>query len=113
MPLVQEMVHPRGLDFRNQRRVVLMRMQQPPVPFRRIAQLVRNLAGEPSTEDVVRRVHRRFSTKLGRVQYRYHKCGRQPWKITRPVGALLIKTLQRERDLSKRSGWTFANGEAS
>ena len=97
MPLVQEMVHPRGLDFRNQRRVVLMRMQEPPVPFRRIAELVRNLEGEPSTEDVVRRAYSRFNAKKGRTQYRFHKCGRHPWKMTKPVAAFLIKTLRKER----------------
>ena len=91
------MVHPRGLDFKNQRRVMLMRMQQPPVPFRRIAELVRNLEGQPSTEDVVRRVHRRFNKQKGFVQYKFHKCGRHPWKLTKPVAAFVVKTLLKER----------------
>ena len=89
MPLVQEMVHPRGLDFNNQRRVMIMRMQQPPVPFRRIAELVRNLEGHPSTEDVVRCVHRRVTSQKGFVHYNFHKCGRHPWKLTKPVAAFV------------------------
>ena len=97
MPLVQEMVHPRGLDFRNQRRVAILRAQTPPVPFWRIAEVVRNLQGLPSTEDVVRRAYARFNEKKGRVLYKYHKCGRKPWKITRQVGTFVLKTLLRER----------------
>ena len=53
MVLVEEHVHPRSLDFCNQRKLVTLRDVHG-VPFRDIAQQVRNLKGEPpSTQHVV------------------------------------------------------------
>ena len=97
MPVIKDFVHPRGLDFRNQRRVVMLRSMQPPMAFKRIAEQVRNLQKEPSTEDVVRRVFARFRPVQGRATYKYASCGRKPWKLTREVGAFLLRTLRTER----------------
>ena len=52
MPLVSEMVHPRGLDFANQRKVVILRDVKD-MAWDDIADQVVNLAGEPSTRDCV------------------------------------------------------------
>ena len=97
MTVITEVINSRGLDFDNQRKVVLCRSQRPPLAFKKIALLVRNRKGKKTTEDVVRRVFKRFNSKKGRVQYKYAKCGRQPWKITKAVGTYLIKQLRKER----------------
>ena len=97
MTVVTEVVNSRGLDFANQRKVVMCRSQRPPLAFKKIALLVRNLKGKKTTEDVVRRVFKRFNIKKGRAQYKYAKCGRKPWKITKAGGTCLIKQLRKER----------------
>ena len=96
MPVIQEVVHKRGLDFENQRKVVMLRDTKQ-LGFSRIAERVVNLEGEQPSEDVVRRAYARFSRTKGRVQYKYHKCGRQPWKITKEVGTFLVKQLLKKR----------------
>ena len=82
MTVVTEVVHPRGLDFLNQRKVVLLRDKLLPngkiLAFRKIAFKVRNLKGKQPSEDVVRRVYVRFSMKKSRVSYNFSKCGRHP-----------------------------------
>ena len=94
-------MHPNGLDFHNQRRVVILRDMRKPggkkLAFAKIASMVRTLKGKRSTEDVVRRVYKRFSAKKGRVSYNYRRCGRKPWKVTKEVGAFLIRRLMQLR----------------
>ena len=94
-------MHPNGLDFHNQRRVVILRDIRKPggkkLAFAKIASMVRTLKGKRSTEDVVRRVYKRFSAKKGRVSYNYRRCGRKPWKVTKEVGAFLIRRLMQLR----------------
>ena len=60
MPMVAEMRHPRGLDFPTERRVYHLRVDQH-MSWDDIAAEVRNLAGEPSTADTVKRAYARFS----------------------------------------------------
>ena len=97
MTVITEVVHSNGLDFQNQRRVVILRDQRgqggKKLAFSKIAGMVRTLKGKRSTEDVVRRVYQRFNTKKGRVSYKYARCGRKPWKLTKEVGAFLVKRL--------------------
>ena len=101
MPVVSEMVHPSGLDFNNQRKVVILRDKLLPggkkLAFQKIAQKVRNWMGKPTTEGVVRRVYSNFNSKKGRVRSNYHKCGRSPWKLTKEVGAFLVRRLLAKR----------------
>jgi hypothetical protein len=68
MTVITEVINSRGLDFDNQRKVVMCRSQRPPLAFKKIALLVRNRKGKKTTEDVVRRVFKRFNSKKGRVQ---------------------------------------------
>ena len=65
--------------------------------FAKIARMVRTLKGKRSTEDVVRRVYKRFSAKKGRVSYNYRRCGRKPWKVTKEFGAFLVRRLMQLR----------------
>ena len=97
MPAVTEMRHPRGLNFANERKVVMLRTQKPPLAFKKIATLVRNLQNKPSTEDTCRRVFSRFSFQKGRSQYKYASCGRKPYKITPTIGKFIIRKLRELR----------------
>ena len=106
MPEVSEMVHPRGLNFKNQRKVMLYREGLMPgqkgikMGFKKIALRVRNLQKKPSTEDVVRRVYAQFNTKKDRVQYKFARCGRKPWKLTKEVSSFVIRHLLKKRRCS-------------
>ena len=94
------MVHPSGLNFDNQRRVVLLREKRPGekrLSFAKIAKMVRNLKGKPTTEGVTRRVSKKFDSKKGRVSSSYHKCGRFPWKLTKKIGTFLVRRLLAKR----------------
>ena len=97
MVVIKESVNNRGLNFRNQRKAVILRTRTPRLAFRNIAQRVRNLKKVASTEDVVRRVFWRFNMNKGRVHYNYVKCRRKPWKVTKEVGSYLVNQLRKER----------------
>jgi transposase len=101
MPVVSEVVHPEGLDFNNQRKVVMLREQTIPgvkkLSFAKIAMKVRNLRGKPTSEGMARRVYSKFKCKKGRVPSKYHRCGRSPWKLTKEVGAFIVRQLLAKR----------------
>ena len=63
MVVVREVVRDNGLDFTQQRKVMILRAQG--LSFKKIAAKVRNLKKKPTTEDTVRRVFARFSVKKG------------------------------------------------
>ena len=92
MGLVQEMRHPRGLNFANERKVYHLRKDQK-MTWVKIAEEVENEAGEASTTETVRRAFQRFSVKNGRSSYKFGNCGRKPWKITKPVANFLVRKL--------------------
>ena len=99
MPVVSEVVHPDGLNFVNQRKVVMLRDQPgaKKLSFADIAMLVRNLKNKPTSENMARRVYNRFNKNKGRVPYKYDRCGRFPWKVTKEVGTFLIRRLLSRR----------------
>ena len=97
MVIFREVVNKRGLDFQNQRKVVMYRSQRPPLSFNKIRKRVKNLEGRRPSEDVVRRVFQRFNVKKGRVQYNYGNCGRTPYKLIPPVSTFLVRQLLKER----------------
>lgn len=96
MPLVQERVHPAGLDFAMQRRVVVLRDMRG-LTFSAIARQVTNLKGLSPTPRTVANVYWRFESHVGRRPYRYGKCGRRPWKLDRPTERFLIAKLKQLR----------------
>ena len=63
----------------------------------------------------------RFSRAKGRVVSNYHKCGRKPWKFTKPVERYLVRRLQYlrskcvctsttlQRDLARNKGVTVSD----
>lgn len=93
MPVVSEMVHPSGLDFTNQCKVVFRRRQYGEA-WAKIAQKVWNRKGERPSKELVRRVYKKFTAKKGRAKYKYANCGRKPWKVSKPVESFLLRRLR-------------------
>ena len=92
MPLVTEMQHPESMDFKNQRKVVMLRKEG--VPWSAITEHVVKLDGQhhPS-ERSCRRVFHEFNQTLGRRPYKYHRCGRKAWKVTTEIKTFLVRKL--------------------
>jgi len=93
MPLVSEMVHPRSLDFQNQRKVVILRDTKQ-LSWESIAEEVVNLEGAKPSPWLCRQVYNSFNCRKGRRAYRYSNCGRKPWTISKGNEKLLLKRLR-------------------
>jgi hypothetical protein len=74
--MVQEMVHPKGFDFRAQKRIVMLRDVKK-MKRHEIAQEVVDLQGETPRPRLCATYYQNFSAKLGRVKRKYDKCGPQ------------------------------------
>lgn len=92
MPVVSEFVHPRGLDFHNQRQVVVLRDARG-MTWSQIASRVRNVQGGRPSVQMVANVYYGFQASQRRRVSRYSRCGRKPWKITPQVEKFLVKRL--------------------
>ncbi|CAE8704661.1 unnamed protein product [Polarella glacialis] len=86
-------VHPLSLNFENQRKVILLRDVKKQ-SWDDVRKQVRNLKGKKPTVKLLRRVYKNFSKKKGRVVYKYKKCGRKPWKVTKGVESFLLRRLK-------------------
>ena len=97
MVLIRDSVHPRSLDFANQKKVIILRDTKKKgnkkMPWKDIAKRVVNLQGEEPSEWVLSKVYREFNRKLGRCVYHYKNSGRKKWKVTQAVEKFLIKRL--------------------
>ena len=96
MVLVVENVHPAGLDFANQRKAVVLRDVKG-LTFPEIAARLRNLRGATPTPRLVADTYHKFSVTKGRRQYKYKKCGRKPWKLTKEMKTFLVSQLKQLR----------------
>ena len=96
MPLVQEMVHPRGLRFVMQRKVAMLRDVKH-MGFPDIALQVTNLQGEHPTAQCVSDYYDKFDARLGRTRTKYAKCGRKSWKFTHETKSWIINELLKLR----------------
>ena len=92
MVLVSEQVHPRGLDFKNQRRVILLR-QVKKLSFPKIRARVVNLQGKRPSRELLRRTYAEFNKTAGRRKSNYKNCGRKKWKVSPEVRRFLIQRL--------------------
>ena len=92
MVVIQEVVHPRSLNFANQRKVVMLRKTEN-LSFSDICKRVRNLACKRPSKNMVRRVYKDFSPQAGRRKYQYSKCGRKAWKVTPELRAFVVERL--------------------
>lgn len=96
MVLVSEVVHPKGLDFKSQRLVVLLRDVRR-WSWGQIAQHVTNLQGQHPSKSTCWRYYRAMTMPAGRRKSQYHKCGRRAWKLSPAVKAYLLRTLKQTR----------------
>lgn len=96
MVVVSENIHPRGLDFRNQRKLVLLRDVHG-WSFRQIAPQLKNLAGEQPSVGTCWEYYKTLSRSLGRRQSKYKNCGRKAWKLTADIQRYLLRTLRERR----------------
>ena len=96
MVVISENVHPKGLNFFNQRKVVVLRDVSGHT-FPQIALQVKNLSEGHPTPRTCRNVYEAFSTQAGRRKSQYNNCGRQAWKLTVDTQRFLIKTLKKLR----------------
>ena len=96
MPLVTEMVHPKGLSFSTQRKIVVLRdVHEQTWP--QIAAVVKDLTGKNPKARLCRDTYQRFNRRLGRVVSKYQNCGRKPWKITMDVERYIVRRLKELR----------------
>ena len=72
MVLVTEHVHPKSLDFANQKKVVVLRDVKK-LPWTQIQKRVRNLQNKKTSVRNVGNVYRGFNTTKARKPYSYHK----------------------------------------
>ena len=98
MPVVAEMVHPRGLSFAMQQKAVLLRDVKG-MSFPDIALEVKNLKDENPTAQCVSDYYDKFNARLGRAKTHYSNCGRQSWKFTRTTKAWIVKELLKLRQV--------------
>ena len=96
MVVVTENVHPRGLNFFSQRKVMILRDVQG-LSFKQIAQKVQNLAGKRPSPRTCCQYYHSFSASAGRRKAGYKKCGRSAWKLTPAVKKWIIQTLKKRR----------------
>ena len=94
--MVQEMRHPKSLDFKNERKVMHLRGKG--LSFKKIATLVRNLQKRPTTKEMCRQVSKDFSPRLGRRPYQYANCGRTAKKMTQQTKSFLVKKVREHRN---------------
>ena len=93
MPVVSEMVHPKGFDFATQRQIVLLREVRK-LKWEDIAKQVKNLQGENPLPRLCANYYHEFSRRLGRRRARYDRCGNKPSKVTPQVEQFLVKQLK-------------------
>jgi len=97
MPAVSEMVHPAGLSFVMQRKVVVLRNERN-LSWPDVVAEVKNFSGDRLSVRTVANYYRAFSVKNGRVRSRYSLCGRQPYKSSKRVEQHLLKSLRQLRN---------------
>ena len=96
MPLVCEMMHPRGFSFAAQRKIVLLREVRK-LSWDDISKQVLNLSGKRPRPRHCANYYRKFNRRLGRTRSQYANCGRQPWKVTKKVVQFLLRRLKELR----------------
>lgn len=92
---ISESVHPRSLNFVNQRKVVIFRDRGQ--EWKHIAASVVNLQGEHPSADTCQRVYKGFQSKKGRRAFKYGNCGRHATVFTAAVKRFLVKKLRQLR----------------
>ena len=99
MPLVKEMRHRRSLNFRNERRVIILRGKG--LAVCKIAGCVWNRLRECPPVRTVTDAYYNFKRYACPGTYRFSKCGRHAWKLMKDVQDFLVRRLHHLR--KKRS----------
>lgn len=92
MVLIYETVHPKSLNFANQRKVVILRDVHQ-MAFHAIRLQVWNLQKRHPSKDLVRRVYQDCTGTSGVRKFQYGKCGRKAWKVDAQLRAFVVKRL--------------------
>ena len=87
------MVHPKSMNFQNQRKVFVLRSVKD-LPWAEIASSVKNRQNHHPSERQCREVYASFNQRLGRRTYKYSNCGRTPWKVTKDVEKFIVQKLK-------------------
>ena len=106
MPAITEMVHPRGLSFAMQRKVVVLRDARK-MTWPQITAEVRNLKGEQASMSTVKRCYHAFAVRSGRVRTKYANCGNTPQKVTKDIEGFLLQRLRHLRTKTVRTAQTL------
>lgn len=93
MPLVQEMRRPDSLDFANEKKIVTLRAVQK-YEWKDIQAQVVNISGKRPGIRTCQRVYAEHSKRLGRRVFKFAKCGRKAWKVTKEVEKCLLRRLR-------------------
>ena len=96
MPVVAEMVHPKGLSFAAQRDVVMLREVRG-LTFPDIAKQVYDLTGKHPKPRLCPEYYMRFNRRSGRAASGYSRCGRKKWKVTKEVERYIVNKLKEMR----------------
>lgn len=92
MPVISQTVHPHSLDYANQRRAMILRDVKG-MAFPDIAKVVKNVSGGHPTARTVANTYQKFSVDKGSRAFKYKKCGRRPWKLTKDNEAFIIRRM--------------------
>jgi len=106
MPVVSEMVHPRGFDFKTQRKIVLLRKIFK-LEWKQIAKQVKNLEGKRPRPRQCADYYKDFNFRLGRRLAKYQNCGCTPYKATKDVVQFLVGRLKKLRRTTPCSSATL------
>ena len=93
MPLVQEMRRTDSLDFHNERKVIVLRDVKE-YEWKDVRDNVVTIAGTPPGIRTCQRVYAEHSKRLGRRVFKFAKCGRKRWKVTKKVEACVLRRLK-------------------
>ena len=96
MVLIQEVVHPAGLSFQAQRKVVQLRDDKK-MKWDDIRNQVKNLKKLKPSRKVVTNAYKKFNKKEGHAKFSYGKCGRAPWKITPTLRKFIVDQMLKLR----------------
>ena len=96
MTVITESVSSRSMNFQNQRRAYLLRHVHK-LSWVNIAARVVNVSGANPSWVCVRDTVQGFSLARGCRAFKYSRCGRKPWKLTKDAQQFLVRRLVARR----------------
>ena len=82
-----------SLDFHNERKVIVLRDVKE-YEWKDVRDNVVTIAGTPPGIRTCQRVYAEHSKRLGRRVFKFAKCGRKRWKVTKKVEACVLRRLK-------------------